>query len=219
MWLTAILLLGLLGVGVVRPSILFGFTSKDGVTLSSSTAYSRNGLVLKGRFPWLRKVDENTVIGLYGDVSDCEYLMEKVLSTCQLHAFSFPSLSTTEIASFCRHLIVKNLRKRPLQVSLMVAGRCSQQSRPVLFWLDEIGSMKETQYCAHGVELPFLLSLLDRQNCLWREKNGAGFTGLVTDEDVNTAVKLCWESIRHRSAVDYSEVDTVFIRGKPSSSN
>lgn len=198
-------IIALLCAQVVHASLLFGFLSRDGAILSASSKFAPNGVSLRNNFRWLRPVDQHTVIGLYGDNSDCEHVMAEVNTQCRLHELSFPKLSTTAIAGFCRHLIRKNLRAGQLKVNLIVAGYCTQHKACMMYWLDEIGSLKEVEYCAHGAELPFLLALLDRQQHL------VGSLKSISSEQAKAVLKVCWESIRQRSAADYQDIQTVLI--------
>jgi 20S proteasome alpha/beta subunit len=157
-------------------SVLFGICTENAAYLSASSSLSHNGVTIKSDFNWVRRVGES-LLGLQGDLSDCEEVFSFVLSKNSEHCLNFQGkpLSTKSIANLCRALIAQRLRAQSrLNVNAIVAGWegkdmspglapkvGSLEGKPKLYWLDSIGSLHDSLYAVHGQESAFLLSMLD----------------------------------------------------------
>jgi 20S proteasome alpha/beta subunit len=157
-------------------SVLFGICTENAAYLSASSSLSHNGVTIKSDFNWVRRVGES-LLGLQGDLSDCEEVFSFVLSKNSEHCLNFQGkpLSTKSIANLCRSLIAQRLRAQSrLNVNAIVAGWegkdmstslapkvGSLEGKPMLYWLDSIGSLHDSLYAVHGQESAFLLSMLD----------------------------------------------------------
>jgi 20S proteasome alpha/beta subunit len=157
-------------------SVLFGICTENAVYLSASSSLSHNGVTIKSDFSWVRRVGES-LLGLQGDLSDCEEVFSLVLSKNSEHCLNFQGkpLSTKSIANLCRTLIAQRLRAQSrLNVNAIVAGWEGKdmspglapkvgglEGKPKLYWLDSIGSLHDSLYAVHGQESAFLLSMLD----------------------------------------------------------
>lgn len=162
-----------------------------------------------------------TLIGFQGDFSDCEALFDEIVAFNNLHKYNFGGrcLPSTSIANLCRSIIARNMRTRKdlLDVQLIIAGRDPLSKKPVLFWLDNIGSMRNVPYAAHGNQFSSILSFFDRH-----------YKTSVDDADINTiqigeavaAVRnsetdllfMCWLNLKKRSAGKIGNVITKCIK-------
>ena len=110
-------------------------------------------------------------------------------------------------------MIADALRSQaPLQINALVAGWDNLAKKPVLFWLDSIGSIQTTDYSTHGRYTPFILSILDQ--CVKKASGGritkdridtvntsdesVQVPALTTIEGLNT-VNKCWLEVQKRS--------------------
>ena len=121
-------------------SLLVGVVTKDAVIISSSNAFTKNGVTMRGDFDWIRQVGDHCFVGVQGDSSDCEYLLTQLESSNRDHVLTFGrSLPSGSVAHLCRRIIAKFLRSNQLKVSVLIAGWNSDRNCPTLFWLDSIG--------------------------------------------------------------------------------
>lgn len=203
------------------PATIFGFKTKNQIVLSGTSKYAPNGMKLRSNYPWIRSIGEHTVIAASGDECDCETLFEEVMSEYMIAEVTFdqrsPPMTTEEIARFCRYRIVKALRKKALQINLLVGGFTPSQSEslPCLYWIDELGTMKPCAYAAFGRELPFLLSLLDHMEeeySLGSKKNGIGLQGIVDESEINDIINYCWKVIQKRSNQELESHQTKVLK-------
>lgn len=67
----------------------------------------------------------------------------------------------------------------------------SSRLRPHLYWLDELGSLQEIQYGAHGLGSNFCLSVLDQ-----------GFREDMTVEDASQLMQECFRQLRARFLIN-----------------
>lgn len=102
-------------------------------------------------------------------------------------------MSCKSLANLCRSLIGHLMRTREkLMLNVLIAGWDESNDKPVLFWLDEIGSIQEVPFACHGNDFSFVLSLLDQSN---RQKK---LTTLDFDDGIIVA-RSCWDAIRKRT--------------------
>jgi len=234
---------------------LFGFKTLRGAYLSCSGAVAHNGVTLQNNFEWVRKVGDSFV-GIHGDLSDCEELFQLLSAQSQSYELEFSKpMPTKSIAHLCRSIISDRLRTQTrLSVCAMVSG-CDgihnfdgmlDQKVPCLYWLDDLGSLKEVSYAAHGRDTPFLLSILDTScdmkgvittSSAASEVSESAADGLVKcgqddakkdergqeeeEEDVQSAVttaRECWEQLSKRSRARVDVKTTKLYCTLPSSS-
>lgn len=155
-----------IGVIVVDASMLIGLITKDAALLSSTSDFNKNGVAMRADYDWIKQIGQNCLVGLQGDSSDCDYVVTQIESMNRDNELTYgdKSLSCRSIAHLFRRIIANNLRSRQLRVCALIAGWDHERNRPVLYWLDSIGSIQEVPYGAHGDEFPFVWSLLDRKN-------------------------------------------------------
>ena len=165
MWWLFIISVGF-NVIVVDSSMLIGLITKDAALLSSTSDFNKNGVAMRADYDWIKQIGTNCLVGLQGDSSDCDYVVTQIESINRDNELTYAdqSLSCRSIAHLFRRIIANNLRTRQLRVCALIAGWDHERNRPVLFWLDSIGSIQEVPYGAHGDEFPFVWSLLDRKN-------------------------------------------------------
>lgn len=168
MWWSFFLCVVMIGIGVivVDASMLIGLITKDAALLSSTSDFNKNGVAMRADYDWIKQIGQNCLVGLQGDSSDCDYVVTQIESMNRDNELTYgdKSLSCRSIAHLFRRIIANNLRSRQLRVCALIAGWDHERNRPVLYWLDSIGSIQEVPYGAHGDEFPFVWSLLDRKN-------------------------------------------------------
>ncbi|KAJ1418825.1 hypothetical protein B484DRAFT_453563 [Ochromonadaceae sp. CCMP2298] len=106
-------------------SVLFGVRTRDAAYLSTSTSVVHGGVTVVGAgFEWIRQVG-GTLVGMRGDISDCEELFAALQARNEAHELDFSGrpLSAESIAHLCQSIVSKRLRTtRRLSASIMVAG-------------------------------------------------------------------------------------------------
>ena len=160
-------------------SVLFGFTTPDASYISTSASISHSGVTIRNDFDWVREID-GSLVGIQGEVSDCEELFSILRAKTVAHSISFDgrSLPCNSIAHLCQTIISQRLRtEQRLNVNILIAGwdkdsgadgdtmfekRENQRGIPKLYWLDDIGSLQDVKYASHGAETMFMLSMLDQ---------------------------------------------------------
>jgi len=202
-----------------RGDNLFGLVTKDTAFLTTtSTFHGPSGVMMQSDKEWITPLaGGRTLLGLRGDPSDCDYLRSQLELVCNEHVLNFNGrpLSCQAIASYCRHLISKQLRSKPLSVQVLVAGWDDKANVPALFWLDEVGALQQVPYAAHGKELPFIFSVLDRTHAL-RDSASSADTAASARESSNLpapskleelsaqqgldAIHSCWRIINKRTS-------------------
>ena len=153
-----------------------------------------------------------------------------------LHKFNFEGrcLPTTSIANLCRSIIARNMRARKdlLDVQLIIAGRDPLLRKPVLFWLDNIGSLRNVPYAAHGSQFSSILSFFDRYYKTPKESSNGlsigeantntipsfpiGCEDLATIQNLGSGSEtdllfMCWLNLKKRSAGKIGNVSTKCI--------
>ena len=202
---------------------MFGVVTKDTVFLTTtSTFHGPSGVLMRSDMDWITPLaGQRTLLGLRGDPSDCDYLRGQLEQVCNEHALNFNGrpLTCKAVASYCRHLIAKQLRKSPLSVEVLIAGWDDVADVPVLYWLDEVGALQKVPYAAHGKEFPFIFSVLDRADSAAGAGGGAGAVKnpkpcklqyLEANEGLK-AIQSCWKVINKRTS-GYSLADHSVIK-------
>lgn len=155
-----------ISIVVVDSSMLIGLITKDAALLSSTSDFNKNGVAMRADYDWIKQIGRNCLVGLQGDSSDCDYVITQIESINRDNEMTYTdqSLSCRSVAHLFRRIIANNLRTRQLRVCALIAGWDHERNRPILYWLDSIGSIQEVPYGAHGDEFSFVWSLLDRKN-------------------------------------------------------
>jgi 20S proteasome alpha/beta subunit len=106
-------------------SVLFGVRTRDAAYLSTSTSVVHGGVTVVGAgFEWIRQVG-GTLVGMRGDISDCEELFAALQARNAAHELDFSGrpLSAESIAHLCQSIVSKRLRtSQRLSANIMVAG-------------------------------------------------------------------------------------------------
>lgn len=207
-------------VSCLTANILFGFKTTDGAYMSGGSAVKHNGVTVTHDFNWIRKLD-TCLIGMIGDISDCEEIFSAVERNCVLHGLDFDGrpLPVKSIAHLCQTLISHNIGR--LNVNLLIAGwqhsgdalegdpNASSGGVPKLYWIDNLAAIQDVSYGAHGPEVPFVLSMLDQHRLALRgETVAASLDSESTDAQSITVAdpllpsfvtKQCWNQLQKRS--------------------
>ena len=208
-----------------KGAVMFGFTTPDASYVSFNPSLGHNGVTLKNDFAWARQVGESYVC-IQGDVADCEEIFSFLKSQNTAHSLDFSEkpMSTRVLAHVCRSLISERLRtSRRLNVNALVAGfekssdtNSVSGGKPVLYWLDDVGSLKQTSYAAHGPETPFLLSMLDQRKLDLTKISDSSLVDVDQDSRIvsdpqlaKTVTQECWKQLQKRSR---GRVDTSVVR-------
>jgi 20S proteasome alpha/beta subunit len=204
-------------------SLLFGFRTADASVITSTGIYENSGgVVINEGYRYITPLGDDMVVGIIGDLSDCNLLRVEMETANVEHKLSYggASLQCEAMANLCRSIIAKYLRRaNPLNVECMIAG-CDSEGDPKLFWLDSIGSIQNVPFGAFGKDSAIILSALDRcQNefNLLQVTETSGFPSesrMVLDElldpsntryaeetpySVSDVLNSCWNTIRRRS--------------------
>ena len=196
---------------------MFGVVVKDAVFLTTtSTFHGPSGVLMRSDMDWITPLAGNrTLLGLRGDPSDCDFLRSQLEQVCNEHALNFNGrpLPCAAVSNYCRHIIAKHLRNKPLSVEVLIAGWDDQAKTPELYWLDEVGAMQRVPFAAHGRELPFIYSLLDRAESI-SGSLGSEISRKLEDMDASEGVQIirsCWTNINKRTS-GFGLTDDVIIK-------
>lgn len=189
---------------------IFGIRTKDSAYISTLSSVDYNGVNLLDGFQWIREVG-GCLIGIQGDISDCEECFMLIETQNCDHELTFNSrpLSCSAIAYTCRHLIAKRLRtNKRLTINVIIAGWDRVNDRPQMYCIDEIASIREVgTYAIHGGEVPFLLSILDQHSFTTHSSNSSAVS--YDDRAMVLLIRRCWEQLSRRS---YQRIDTSTVQ-------
>jgi len=189
---------------------MFGLITKEAVLLTTtSTFHGPSGVLMQSDMNWITPLAGNqTLLGLRGDPSDCDFLRGQLELVCNEHTLNFNGrpLCCSAVANYCRHVISKHLRSsKPLRVEVLIAGWDAVADKPALYWLDEVGAMQHASYAAHGTEFPFIFSFLDRAIGTSSKSVKLGMREGIE------AIRSCWKIINKRTS-GYGTVDDSIIK-------
>jgi hypothetical protein len=198
----------LYSAGVLAGNV-FGFIVDGQPHISSSTEVAQNGVTFCDHFSWVRTFG-GALVGLHGSIADCEEVFDALSSETSKYQLQFPGseLTPDSCAHLCRSIISRRLRTRQrLEVSVLVGGvrksvddgKCSGD--PVLLWVDDLGSLHNVRYAAHGPDAAFLLSVLDRHRMQLGSRPSVKASPMETAEHL-CATKIatsCWQQLHTRS--------------------
>ncbi|MEY2798495.1 MAG: proteosome catalytic beta-4, partial [Actinomycetota bacterium] len=121
-------------------------------------------------------------------------------------------MSTKAIANLCRTLIARELRNRKelLAVELLVAGSDTTAHKPILYWLDNVGSLVEVPYAAHGVHFSSIYSFMDRF-AMKLDSRSDKEDGPIVRSAAFQLLCACWANLQRRSASKIGSVRTKCI--------
>ncbi len=177
---------------------LIGIRGKDFVVVGSDTAFFRGLTVMGSKAIKVKQLDRYLSIGASGDTGDVDLLTRHLEGVIMERRLRDPAPTPPRtLASIARRIISSSLRRRPLQVWLLVAG-WEKESKgatgvPLLAWIDATGALKEVPFGAHGHAAKFVMSVLD-QYC------GRGRT-VENVEDAVRAVRACISQMSRRYIV------------------
>jgi 20S proteasome alpha/beta subunit len=184
----------------IHATILIGIASEIGVVLSSSSGLISNQVNIAEGKDWVYPIGSQIIAGIQGDPSDCDYVRAQLESFEREKSLLFAGrICCRSMAYFCRQLISDRLRSpQRLQVNVLIAGVDISTKKPLLLWLDQVGSIKEVAYSTHGGYTPFILGMIDRKN----HETSVLHSSMDSSVDV---VKSCWVELRKRSSLDVSK--------------
>lgn len=168
--------------------------------MSSSTGFISNQVNIAEGMDWVYPIGSQIIAGIQGDPSDCDFVKGKLLAFEREKSLMFAGRSCCRsLAHYCHQLISDRLRApQRLQVNILIAGVDTATKKPLLFWLDQVGSLKEVAYSTHGGYAPFILGLIDR-------KNQGHSVVEASMEDAAEVIKSCWRELRKRAGIDVSK--------------
>ena len=182
-------------------------------------------MVITENMKVLTPLGNDMVVGIIGDVGDCDLLRAELETANVEHKLSYggASLQCEAMANYCRSIIARYLRTaNPLNVECMIAG-CTPEGDPQLLWMDSVGSIQKVPFGAFGKDSPIILSALDRfQNehdllemseldedvpsesrmvldeLLGPAKDGSRYTDSI-GYSATDVLRSCWSAVRGRS--------------------
>lgn len=194
------LVLGTLTLVPSHATILIGVVSKDSAVLSSSSGFVSNQVNIAEGARCVYTIGSQVIAGIQGDASDCDYVRGKLEAFEREKALQFAGrICCRTLAYYCRQIISDHLRSpNRLQVNVLIAGMDAATKKPLLFWLDQVGSLKEVAYSTHGGYTPFVLGLIDSKNKQ---------TPVIESSTENAVevIKACWRELRKRASIDVSK--------------
>jgi len=147
---------------VVGASVL-GVTYKDGVLLMADTAASYGSLARFTNIPRLHKVNDKTLVGFSGELSDWQHL-EHILKQVTIDDYISGDgiqKSPEEIHAFlCRVLHGERNTGDPLWLQVVTAGFTTEDDKPFLGYCDMYGTNFKDKVMATGFGLHMALPLL-----------------------------------------------------------
>ncbi len=176
---------------------LIGIRGVDFVVVGSDMSFFRGLTVMGSKAMKVKQLDRNLIVGASGDTGDVDLLTRHLEGVIMERRLRDPSpTSPRTIASMARRIISSSLRRRPLQVHLLVAG-CNIEAGgngvPLLAWVDATGALQEVPFGAHGYAANFVMSILD-QFC------GKGRT-VEKVEDAIEALRACVHQLSKRYVI------------------
>ncbi len=176
---------------------LIGIRGADFVVVGSDTAFFRGLTVMGSKAMKVKQLDRHLAIGASGDTGHVDLLTRHLEGVTMERRLRDPSpTSPRTLASIIRRIISSSLRRRPLQVQLLVAGwekDSEGHGVPLLAWVDATGALQEVPFGAHGYAAKFVMSVLD-QFC------GRGRT-VEKVEDAVRALRACVYQLSKRYVI------------------
>jgi len=188
---------------------IFGIRTKDSAFISTLSSVDYNGVTLLDGFQWIREVG-GCLIGIQGDISDCEECFKLLELKNYRHELTFNDrpLSCRTLAYSCRFMIARRLRtNQRMMINVIIAGWDRVNDCPQLYCIDEVASIREVDtYAIHGGEIPFLLSILD-QHSFTAHSNDSAVS--YDDKAMVVLIQRCWEQLSRRS---FQRIDTSTVQ-------
>ncbi|KAK9793714.1 hypothetical protein WJX73_005874 [Symbiochloris irregularis] len=170
----------------VTGSSVLALTFKDGVMLASDTLGSYGSTKRYKSFERIRKVNDRTVLGASGELSDFQYIMNLLdeLTTDDFCEDDGGMLSPREIWSYlCRVLYNRRNKQDPLWNSLVIGG--IEHGKPFLGTVGMIGTHYTDDHIATGFG-----NMLARP--LFREKHSPDMSEADAEALIHEALKVCY---------------------------
>lgn len=136
---------------IVTGTTVLGIKYADGVMLAADTLASYGSLARYKNVQRIRKVNNNTLIGASGEISDFQKLMEMLETMNQEDANQDDGYTRTpsEYFNYLRAVMYQRRNKfNPLWNQLLLAGFSNQ--KPFLGYVDLIGTAYEEDFIATG---------------------------------------------------------------------
>ena len=174
-------------------SAVIGIRTEDSVILSTPRVRisSTGSMVLDNDYDGISPLSEYVAIAVSGVSSDADELETVVKRSCSRYQQMHSSVLTPKsAATLCRNIISSRLRSsRPFSVGTLIGGWDSVSNKPELYWLDNLGTMHEMGFAAHGADVDLILGHLDSR---WKPAN-------YSEQDGIDATDTCWSVVGSRS--------------------
>eukprot|EP00937_MAST-01D_sp_MAST-1D-sp2_P002447 g2447.t1 len=142
---------------------LFAMTGEDFVLMAADTNSGRSIMVFKHDEDKLIELDGSKVLGTVGEAADRSSYTEWLKANMALYELdSEKVLSTHATASWIRSSMAANLRKRMMQVNMLLGGY-DEQDGAGLYFCDYLATLHKVPFACHGHASSFLLSIFDRE--------------------------------------------------------
>ncbi|PRT54407.1 putative proteasome subunit beta type-4 [Wickerhamiella sorbophila] len=184
--------------------ILIGLQTANEVILVTSRAISRGVSVLKHDDNKVVKLNSYTAMAYSGEPGDVSNFAEYIQANVALYGLRHGiEMTPNSVAAFTRSELARSLRTRkPYQVNLLIGGFHPREAKPMLAWVDYLGSKVDLPYAAHGYAAYYITATLDRY---WKK-------GLTLEQGLKLAAQ-CVSELQTRMPIDFKGCD-VHIVGK-----
>lgn len=186
----------------VAMDILIGLQTANEVILVTSRAISRGVSVLKHDDNKVVRLNSNTALAYSGEPGDVSNFAEYIQANVALYGLRHGiDMTPQSIASFTRTELAKSLRTRkPYQVNVLIGGFHPRDAKPMLAWIDYLGSKVELPYAAHGYAAYYITATLDRY---WKPE-------LTREQGLELAAR-CVSELQTRLPIDFKGCDVHIV--------
>ena len=141
-----------------------GIVGKDFVLMCADGNSGRGAIVVRSDVDKIYNLQGNRLLTIIGEGNDRQALADYVMRNIALNYYRDNLQRTTSaVAHWVRREVSDSLRKGGYQCQTLLGG-CDE--KPELYLIDELGSLVQENYAAHGVGSHFVLALLDKR---WHE--------------------------------------------------
>lgn len=214
---------------------ILGIQLHDTVVLSASSKHGMGLISLKDDVENIRPIGCDCLVGFSGHNVLCDLLYNELDGLNRKKQLSYSqSLSVGEVIAYSR-AILKRFRPMILQqeqevLGLLIAGwephshqeedeeesdvDDAHDSRPVLYWMNEFGEVKQVPYAAHGPLSSSLLSYCDYTQLELQGKDPVHFPKgwqSLTRENAEEKVENVWNVVQKRSNIVMNRVTTKWL--------
>lgn len=138
----------------------FAIQGNDYIIIASDRSVSHSIIKIQDSDDKMTLLSDNQILAACGEVSDRKNFSKLIFGELEYYYYRYNKrLDTDEVANYTRSVMAENLRKKPYQANVLVAGYDNDQAK--LYWLDYLGSCSKITRGAHGYGSNFLYGIMD----------------------------------------------------------